>query len=606
MPDVRILLGVQYVLTAARRGINLTRTTMKKITNSIFTRIFLTVLPVCILAIITCAAAAYKALERSVENSALKILSDSVSMLSANVEAGVSLEKLSAILEKYSGASGIRSTVIARDGAIVLDSDADNSAMTNHLDRVEVREAFAGKTYACVRYSQTLRAKFIYVSAPAGRNADSSVRYCVRQSMNLKLLDARKGVFARQIALFAFAAVLVCAGVSFVSARRMSAPLRQLASSASMYAAGNFEASLPHSNVAEIRQLSQSLFSMVRDLKKRINSLYKRNCELDEVLSQMRDCVFICSDDGEVRRYNSRCSDIFKIPDGVKNPRVNGLFRNPKVIAAVEKAFASRETVSAEFDHYDKSYSLTGIPLPYESKHARALFVIRDVSEERRAEMLRREFVAGASHELKTPITSIKMAAETIADDVSSAPRFLPVIAKESDRMTSLVDDMLLLSKVEFSDGGNFGKFDLSDSVKMAISNNESQIISNNDIVKNNCPDGLEIFGDSRLAEIAVGNLVSNAVRYGGEGCRITVDGGVSGDFVSVSVSDTGMGISPEDLPRVFERFFRADKGRSRALGGTGLGLALVKHIAILHGGSVSAESKLGVGSRFTITFKKS
>ncbi len=141
--------------------------------------------------------------------------------------------------------------------------------------------------------------------------------------------------------------------------------------------------------------------------------------------------------------------------------------------------------------------------------------------------------------------------------------------------------------------------------MKTALSNNENQMEINGDTAENNCQSPLKIVGDARLAEIAVGNLVSNAVRYGGKGCKISVSAHEDEKFVSITVSDTGMGISEDDLPRVFERFFRVDKGRSRALGGTGLGLALVKHIAILHSGSVSAQSRLGKGSSFTITFAK-
>ena len=215
--------------------------------------------------------------------------------------------------------------------------------------------------------------------------------------------------------------------------------------------------------------------------------------------------------------------------------------------------------------------------------------------------------MAGASHELKTPITAIKMAAETIAENFDeTARRFVPTIEKEADRMAVLVDEMLLLSRLEFSDAReNFAPFDLSAVVKNALSNNENQIELNADTVENTCPSPLKIVGDARLAEIAVGNLVSNAVRYGGRECKISISAREDEKSVSLTVSDTGAGISEEDLPRVFERFFRVDKGRSRALGGTGLGLALVKHIAILHGGSVSAQSQLGKGSSFTITFAK-
>ena len=165
---------------------------------------------------------------------------------------------------------------------------------------------------------------------------------------------------------------------------------------------------------------------------------------------------------------------------------------------------------------------------------------------------------------------------------------------------------MILLSKVEFSaNDPQFEKFNLSDTVKIAANNYDNQIMLNGDTLTNLCPENLEIFGDEKLVQIALNNLISNAVRYGGKNCKITITGTQDENFVKIAVADTGIGISKEDLPRVFERFFRVDKGRSRELGGTGLGLALVKHIAILHKGTVYAESEQNKGSRFTITFRK-
>lgn len=581
---------------------------MKTHFNSIFARIFFATFSICALVVLSGAAISYSLLVRSVERNTERLLADSVAMLAANIDAGIPPSSLAAAIKKYAGECGIRTTIIAADGTIVLDSSADNSSMLNHLDRLEVKTAFDGKMGVSKRYSQTLRSKMVYIASPAGRGENAKPLYCVRQSIDLQIPEARKGILKTQVAVFSFAAIAASVLLSLLTARGISIPLKALAETAAKYADEDFAARVPDSRIDEIRMLALSLSKMGRDLRKRINSLHKRNCELDEVLSQMRDCVFICSDDGEVRRYNRACSEIFVFPEDSRNPRVAGVFRNTSIIAAVSRTFKTSKPVSDDFEYCDKTYRILGFPLPYEAKHMRALFVIRDISEERKTELLRREFVAGVSHELKTPITSIKMAASTIAEnyDSKTAERFIPTIEREADRMTALVNDMLLLSKIEFSRAGeNFKSFNLSDIVKLAVSNNENQIVRNGVVVENLCPATLEMKGDPTLVQIAVSNLVSNAVRYGGAECRITISAKDTGEFLSLTVADTGVGISKENLGRVFERFFRVDKGRSRALGGTGLGLALVKHIAILHGGGVSAESELGKGSRFTIAFKK-
>ncbi len=581
---------------------------MKNGFNSIFCRVFAAAFSVCAVVILGGAAVSYSVMTRSVERNTQRLLGDSVAVVAACIDAGVAPDRIAAALGEYSAKSGVRTTIIKPDGTVIFDSFADKASMENHLDRAEVKAAFAGKTNVGRHYSQTMRSKFVYVASPAGAGQAGAPKYCVRQSVDVQIPQAQKAAFKGEIVGFSAGALVVAVLLSLWTARKISVPLEELSKAAESFARERFDAAVPESRISEVSALSHSLSQMGADLKKRLSSLNKRNCELDEVLSQMRDCVFICSSDGEVRRYNRACSEIFAASESPRNPRVAGMFRNTAIIAAVEKIFKESAPVSAQFDFREKTYRLAGFPLPYESKHARALFVIRDVSEETRNDMLRREFVAGVSHELKTPITSIKMAAETVSEnfDADTARRFLPTIIREADRMTALVDDMLLLSKVEFTRAGeNFERVKVSDILALAVADNESQIESNSDAVNVDCPPALEFSVDARLAEIAVCNLVSNAVRYGGKACKIAVSAKDGGDVVEISVADSGAGISRENLPRVFERFYRVDKGRSRVLGGTGLGLALVKHIAILHGGSVSAESELGKGSRFTITFKK-
>ena len=194
-----------------------------------------------------------------------------------------------------------------------------------------------------------------------------------------------------------------------------------------------------------------------------------------------------------------------------------------------------------------------------------------------------------------------------LPDDISQIKHFVGIILRESERMSNLVDDMLLLSRIEFTEKNvreNFSLFPVSAAISEAVSVHESELSAKNDNIQVDCPGALEMRGDFCLIQMAVSNLISNAVKYGGDSCSIRIAARRKFDDIEISVSDTGPGISAADLPRVFERFFRADKGRSRALGGTGLGLAIVKHIAILHGGGVAVSSTPGSGSIFTITFK--
>ena len=287
------------------------------------------------------------------------------------------------------------------------------------------------------------------------------------------------------------------------------------------------------------------------------------------------------------------------------------MLRNSKLLSLIDKTFDSHSETSAEIEvgvQPQKTFSVVGTMLPYESRVPRAIFVMHDISYISANESLRREFVAGVSHELKTPITAIGIAAETLEETENPSDRqhFIEVIQKEVERVNVLVDDMLLLSKLDFASNmtENFGELNLLSVVEEACISHQNAAEKAGDKIFVDCDDGFYVKGDFTLLQIAVSNLIGNAIKYGGKGCSIHISGAKVGDDIALTVSDTGTGIAKEHLGRLFERFYRVDKGRSRALGGTGLGLAIVKHIAMLHGGMVSVKSELGKGSSFTITLK--
>lgn len=576
--------------------------------RSVFFRIFTSTLGLCALIIISAVLLGYSLLERDLERNAKNILGVSSSLITDCLDAGLPLDKISRAAKSFDTELNIRTTLIGSRGEVLFDSEADALKMPNHLDRTEVKKALNGEKTFEQRHSETLFKRMIYVAAPAGKIANGGVKFCVRQSIPASSLAKSRQLLAADCAAMASIAILAAAVFSWLIAKRISTPLKRLTGLSIQYTNGNFDASPRKSNILEIDTLSESLSNMARNLKKRIKSLKKRNYELDEIFGQMAECVFICSQDGRIRRFNKALAKLFRIPEDAENLDTASSLRNSELLEAIDETFRTKKTVSKIVEvSTEGSYAITSTPLPYNSQNARALVVMRNVSPERRAERLRREFVSGVSHELKTPITSIKMCAETLSElDISQdAKHFAQMINSQSDRMANLVNDMLLLSRIEFTEEyakKTFTRFKVRGLLAEALSSHAPQAESMEDSSEIICPDDLEISGDRTLVLIAVSSLVDNAVKYGGKNCKITLTGRKDGNKTIISVKDSGPGIAAEYLPRLFERFFRVDKGRSRALGGTGLGLAIVKHVAIMHGGEATVKSQINEGSEFSIS----
>ena len=232
------------------------------------------------------------------------------------------------------------------------------------------------------------------------------------------------------------------------------------------------------------------------------------------------------------------------------------------------------------------------------------LLVISDVTEARRIDSIRRDFVANASHELKTPAASIQAAAETLrhaaADDPAAVPRFAEQLETEAMRLTRIVADLLDLSRLE--SGSDLGeRVRLDAIVREDCARFRDQALRAGLTLSVDAADVTAVRGSARDLSLLVRNLVDNAIRYTGPGGTVRVTLVAEDGRVRLRVSDTGVGIPSRDLARIFERFYRVDRARSRETGGTGLGLAIVKHVAENHGGEVTVESELGVGTTFTV-----
>ena len=357
-------------------------------------------------------------------------------------------------------------------------------------------------------------------------------------------------------------------------------------------------------------ELAKTLNSMTVQLQAQIRDLEAQRSQLEGILEGMTEGVLVEGPDGALLAINPAARNILdvegKVPPGT---RAGDLIRHPVLWEMVQQVRSeSRPSlrdltlVSPSERHLRVRGDICRSPAG-----PAVLLVFHDITDLKRLENLRRDFVANVSHELKTPLTAIQGAVETLLGgalkDADRGKPFVESVAEEAGRLRRLVDDLLTLAQVE-SKQEDFRPepISLQAFLEKEVARHRPLAASRDLSLEIEILSPLPAFAADRgqLAQ-AVGNLLDNAIQYNRPGGRVTLKVSSDSRACRIEVEDTGIGIPPEDLARVFERFYRVDKGRSRETGGTGLGLSIVKHVAEAHGGSVEVESRPGSGSRFTL-----
>jgi two-component system phosphate regulon sensor histidine kinase PhoR len=352
---------------------------------------------------------------------------------------------------------------------------------------------------------------------------------------------------------------------------------------------------------------------MATQLDHRIQTIISQRNELETVLAGMLEGVIAVDNEERIIKMNAAAAEFFKFgPDKYQGRDLQEVIRNSALQQFVHQSISSQDPKEDDISLYhngEKTLNLQSSPLLDANKaHIGTLVVFNDVTQLRRLEDMRRDFVANVSHEIKTPLTAIKGFVETLyqgnVDDADEVQRFLGIIQKHVDRLSSIVEDLLSLSKIEQQDEHKAIKRkkgfikDVFNSVTQIC---RSKAEEKNIRISTDCGDQISGVFDATLLEQAVVNLLDNAIKYSEPKSTIHLSARQHNSEIQIKVEDQGIGIAKKHLPRLFERFYRVDKARSRTMGGTGLGLAIVKHIAQAHSGNVTVHSKLGKGSTFTI-----
>ena len=510
---------------------------------------------------------------------------------------------------------GLRVTIINPAGVVLGDSELDGKdleVVENHLDRPEVQEALNSGMGESRRFSDTIKKELLYVAMLFGKeNARGVVRLSIPLA-EITLISNRLKALLIVCLVFAFFLVMV---VSFLSSVFISKPLREMSWVAKNIAKGNFSKRINVNSEDEIGDLAKSFNYMTEQIRARIEEVMISKSRMEAVLFSMFEGVMVVDLNSSIILINQTLKDLLHIKEEPIGKKPLEIVRNIEIQEVVDTALKLEKGVESReitiLVQEERVILLHATPVIREGKPEGAVLVVHDITDLRRLEKIRQDFVANVSHELRTPVSNIKGYSETLLEgalnDTKNARDFVKIIHSDSDRLATLINDLLDLSKIESGKLKlNFKPHSLFSIVKRVCAGLRKQAEDNSIQIINNIPkDTPRILGDSSALAQVLLNIVDNAIKYNHPKGEINISAEDKGKFMQVDISDTGIGIPQEDLPRIFERFYRVDKARSRELGGTGLGLAIVKHIINAHNGNVWTESIAGQGSTFSFTVPK-
>lgn len=509
-----------------------------------------------------------------------------------------------------------RVTFIRADGKVLGDSDQIPSEMDNHLHRPEIEDALINGEGFTIRYSDTLKRNMLYAAIPVMKGSDL-IGY-LRLSMSLEQVEEtiRKlwyFLFAGLIVLF-----LISGYISYRFAKGITRPIEKITRVAKQITNMNYEARVMSHNHDEVGQLGLAINQMADSLQLQMNKIQENESRLKGVLENMVSGVMMIDREERIVLLNPSAEEILGFSSQeLLGKKYNEAKQQYEFIKLIQECIEIREHIRDEMNFYYPEERILEINLSpisqADEEWSGVLIVLHDITAVRRLERMRSEFVANVSHELKTPIAAVKGFAETLLagalNDKETAESFLQIIFDESDRLNRLIGDILELSKIESRriplhlSPVHLNTF-LVKSLNMMSTEAEKKGIE----LSLKVDDDIYLEADEdRLRQILV-NLLSNGINYTPDGGKVRVKvepilTNQDGDYerLQLTVSDTGIGIPKKDLPRIFERFYRVDKARSRSSGGTGLGLSIVKHLVELHKGTIRVESEIGMGTRFII-----
>ncbi|MDD4955260.1 MAG: ATP-binding protein [Candidatus Omnitrophica bacterium] len=508
-----------------------------------------------------------------------------------------------------------RITIIDTQGKVLADSDKQEieiSVMENHLTRPEVKMALNGSIGIDTRYSPTLKINMFYIALPLKEK--NKITGVLRLALTLESVQETLFAIRKTVFLGLLFALVLAFILGSIVANMVVGPINRMIQMSRKFSEGDFSRRVTGFANDEIGELAVTLNQMAEDIENKIREIKTQNQKFSAIFNSMIEGVIITDKTGYIVSVNPAIEKIFAVS---KIDAEGKLFleaiRNNDIAETISNTLENGKSLSKELVliyPVRRIFEANAVPIFDNKEISGCLVVIHDITEIRRLETVRQDFVANVSHELKTPLTSIKGFVETLLegalDDKENSRSFLKIIQDHTERLNSLVDDLLSLSCFESKEATiDRESLNLQKLLEVILSGFKSQLKKKGIEVKNELTGSVTINADKNKIEHLFINLIDNAIKFNKENGTIRIYTEELDGKIKIIIEDSGAGIPAKDIPRIFERFYRVDKARSRELGGTGLGLSIVKHIVELHKGSAGVESIEGLGSKFWFILPK-
>jgi two-component system phosphate regulon sensor histidine kinase PhoR len=506
-------------------------------------------------------------------------------------------------------ASGVRVTVIASDGQVLADSQSDPSTMENHAGRPEIQDAFAKGDGQSIRHSATINRELLYYAVR--QPVPGGTPFVLRFALPLQTIDAVLWEFRKRLWLASLVVLLMTGAAALLISRSFSDRVDRLTAFSRRVAEGDFRPIEADRSGDALEALAVSLNETAARLDRTIRTLTEERNLSSAILGSMVEGVAVVNASERLLFANPGFEEILGLD---VSPRAGSalveIVRQTELLEAVRQVLKGEPRVEAEIvtGTLRQRFFAVTVAAVTAAATSGAVIVLHDITELRKLERVRRDFVANVSHELKTPLTAIQGFAETLLagaiDDPKNRVRFLEIILDHSRRLARLTDDLLRLSKMDADRLDlELQRLGVPHFVESCVETAQRPALEKDLRISVNLQDRLpDIAADRRRLAEVLQNLLDNAIQYTSPGGQIMLSVSADAGEVKFTVSDTGIGIPQADQPRIFERFYRVDVARSREVGGTGLGLAIAKHLVEAHGGRIWVESEVGQGSQFYFT----
>jgi two-component system phosphate regulon sensor histidine kinase PhoR len=487
-----------------------------------------------------------------------------------------------------------RITVLNTEGIVLADSEKDPKTLESHLSRPEVASAIQGKIGRSIRYSTTIKKDMLYVALPVQQ--DGMTKGVIRLSVPLHDIDVMLAEIQDHILKVFFAVIVISLFVALIFTHILASPIRKMKEASKKVAQGNFKEKVAIKGNDELSDLAKSFNEMTIQLEASFSEISKNKEELESIVSSISEGLFLLDKQGRIILFNNSAKKITKT-DAIAKKYYWEVLRSHKITEILSEK--EKDNVVEEITLDDKVYLCSITPLT----GGRTILLLHDITEMKKMEDLKRDLVANVSHELRTPLTAIMGFTETLLEDADDKNKeYLSIIKRHTDRLINLIQDLLNLSELE-EKGFRIiiEQVDVKSLIENIMTIFEPKVREKGLDFSINASGPMLINADPFRLEQLFTNLIDNAIKYTEKG-KISVNMEMRQEKAVIKVQDTGIGISKDNLSRIFERFYVVDKSRSRSLGGTGLGLAIAKHVVSLHEGILEVESTPYMGTTFIVT----